>query len=67
MMVRNDKGELKIIQAVPQVGISLKMMSEMRHYEKAFGLTPLARSERLEDLSKLYTDEQLHQIATANT
>lgn len=43
MMVRNDKGELKIIQAVPQVGISLKMMSEMRHYEKAFGLTPLAR------------------------
>lgn len=63
MTVRNDKGEVKIIAPVPHVGIASKMLAEMRHYEKAFGLTPAARSARLEDLAGTLSDEELAQLA----
>ena len=63
MTVRNDKGEVKIISAVPHVGISAKMMTEMKHYERQFGLTPAARSAQLEYLAESYSDADLAKIA----
>ena len=62
MTIRNDKGEVKLIAAVPHVGIASKMLAEMRHYERDFGLTPAARSAKLEDLAEPYTDADLARL-----
>jgi P27 family predicted phage terminase small subunit len=63
MTLRNDKGEVKSVAAVPHLGISVKMLAEMRHYEKQFGLTPLARSTNLQTLTETITDEELRRLA----
>ena len=66
-VIRGEGGEIKSVVAVPHVAISCKMLSEMRHYEKAFGLTPQARQENLSALSDDYTDEELESIAKDNS
>ncbi|MEI7688508.1 MAG: phage terminase small subunit P27 family [Planctomycetota bacterium] len=63
MTVRNDKGEVKIISAVPHVGIAAKMMAEMKYYERQFGLTPAARASNLQDIAESYSDADLAKLA----
>lgn len=66
MTLRNDKGEVKMIAPVPHVGVAQKMLAEMHKYEVAFGLTPAARSARLESLTEEMTDDDLIRIAEAD-
>jgi P27 family predicted phage terminase small subunit len=45
--LRDDKGNIKAVSPVPQVGIALKMLDKIRQFAAEFGFTPSARG-RLE-------------------
>ena len=40
MTLRNDKGEIRWVQAVPQVGIAVKMLEKVRQFGAELGLSP---------------------------
>jgi P27 family predicted phage terminase small subunit len=42
--MRDDKGNVKWTQPVPQVGIATKMMDRMHRFAAEFGLTPASRT-----------------------
>lgn len=44
LAIRDDKGVLKAVLPVPEVGISLKMLDKIRQFAGEFGFTPSARS-----------------------
>ena len=41
---RDDKGVVKWVQAVPQVGIATKMLDRMHKFASEFGFTPASRT-----------------------
>jgi P27 family predicted phage terminase small subunit len=43
LAIRDDKGVLKSVQPVPEVGISLKMLDKIRQFAAEFGFSPSAR------------------------
>jgi P27 family predicted phage terminase small subunit len=44
MTLRNDKGEVRWVQPVPQAGLGLKHLEKCRQFLVEFGLTPSSRS-----------------------
>jgi P27 family predicted phage terminase small subunit len=44
MTVRDDKGNVKYVQTVPQFGMAIKALDRVRAFCSEFGLTPSART-----------------------
>jgi len=44
MTVRDDKGNVRFTQAVPQFGIAVKSLDRVRAFASEFGLTPASRT-----------------------
>ncbi len=57
LAIRDDKGVLKAVQAVPEVQISLKMLDKIRAFAGEFGLSPSSRG-RIDPLEDLTPDEK---------
>jgi len=43
IVFRNDKGETKYVQTVPQAGLAMKLLDQLKSIGSEFGLTPLSR------------------------
>jgi P27 family predicted phage terminase small subunit len=52
LVIRNDKGEVKSVQASPYVAIAVKMLEKVRQLAADLGLNPMSRAQLGDDKSK---------------